>query len=131
MCANACYTVDPIEETYTDILADSSNVPLHNCHQCHPNAECRNNFDYKGFDYCFSDFKLKFFEGHLDGTYSCYCPLNSSLDGITECNDGTQCDDGNLGHITCGAKGLACKEKNKVKIISSRPSGSKKHLLGL
>ena len=48
MCANACYTVDPVEETYTTILADSANVPLHNCHQCHPNAECRNNFDYRG-----------------------------------------------------------------------------------
>ena len=56
------------------------------------------------------------FEGYLDGTYSCYCPLNSSLDGTTECNDGSQCEDGNLGHITCGLKGLACKEKNKVKI---------------
>ena len=48
MCANACYTVDQAEEVYTTILADNSNVPFHNCHQCHPNAECRNNFDYKG-----------------------------------------------------------------------------------
>ena len=60
--------------------------------------------------------------------------MNSSLDGITECHDGSQCDDGNLGHVTCGVKGLACKEKNKVKIISSRPevnqeqSGSKKYI---
>ena len=69
---------------------------------------------------CFSDFDFKLFEGYLDGTYSCYCPLNSSLDGINECNDGSQCEDGNLGHITCGAKGLACKEKNKVKIKSIR-----------
>ena len=40
--------------------------------------------------------------------------MNSSLDGITECNDGPQCDEGNLGDVTCRAKGLACKEKNKV-----------------
>ena len=56
----------------------------------------------------------------MDGTYSCYCPLNSSLDGTTECNDGAQCEDGNLGHITCGLKGLACKEKNRVKKITKK-----------
>ena len=60
---------------------------------------------------------INIFEGYLDGTYSCYCPLNSSLDGTTECNDGAQCEDGNLGHITCGLKGLACKEKNRVKTV--------------
>ena len=52
--------------------------------------------------------------GHLDGTYSCYCPLNSSMDGINECNDGAQCDEGSIGDVTCSARGLACKEKNKV-----------------
>ena len=56
--------------------------------------------------------------------------MNSSLDGITECNDGSQCDDGNVGHITCGAKGLACKEKNKVKIVANRAE-IKKYILGL
>ena len=69
--------------------------------------------------FVFPSIWINIFEGYLDGTYSCYCPLNSSLDGTTECNDGSQCEDGNLGHITCGAKGLACKEKNKVTI--SRP----------
>ena len=62
----------------------------------------------------FESLRVNLFEGHLDGTYSCYCPLNSSLDGINECHDGPQCDEGNLGDVTCRAKGLACKEKNKV-----------------
>ena len=36
------------------------------------------------------------------------------MDGITECNDGAQCDEGSIGDVTCSARGLACKEKNKV-----------------
>ena len=74
MCATPCYETATDGLSYTDVLTSGSIVG-HNCHLCHVNAECRTNYNANGT---------------RDGTYDCYCSINSSQNGVTECNDGDQ-----------------------------------------
>ena len=104
MCTSPCYQTATDGLSYTDVLVtdvdgagpnSDAAIVGHNCHLCHINAECRTNYNANGT---------------RNGTYDCYCSINSSQDGRTECNDGDQCAAGAVGALDCAAKGLACSD---------------------
>ena len=101
MCQAPCYETATDGLSYTDVLntdVDGSGTDAvlgHNCHLCHINAECETNYNPNGT---------------MTGTYGCYCSINSSQDGRTECNDGDQCAAGAVGDLDCASKGLACND---------------------